>query len=161
MPSHLGYRLLFDACCPELLRKNLPCSVFHQFLLVFLKRCVLYNTLHHTIDGVFAEPLLLVPNIFGGVFNYGEVKRTLVSQLLGCLRIYCSSNSLEIFSRTRHFVEMFVLVFFKFCFFFSLIRPCLPDIQPVCADFKVFLFFAFSLSCSTMFWFGGKSAIQI
>ena len=40
--------------------------MFHQFLLVFLKRCVLYNTLHHTIDGVFAEPLLLVPNIFGG-----------------------------------------------------------------------------------------------
>ena len=25
----------------------------------------------------------------------------------------------------------------------SLIRPCFPDIQPVCADFKVFLFLHF------------------
>ena len=43
--------------------------MFHQFLLVFLKGCVLYNTLHPIIDGVFAEPLLLVPNIFWGGFQ--------------------------------------------------------------------------------------------
>ena len=64
----------------------------------FLKRCVLYNTLHHTIDGVFAEPLLLVPNIFfGGGSIMARWKGPLSRSSWGCLRIYCSSNSREIF----------------------------------------------------------------
>ena len=41
---------------------------------------------------------------------------------------------------------------FGFRFFFS--RPCLPDtLTKVCVAFNVFLFFAFSFSCSTMFSF--------
>ena len=60
----------------------------------------------------------------GGGFNYGEMKRTFVSQLLRMSTNFIAPVTHgKFFSRTRHFVQMFVLVFFKFWFFFSLIRP--------------------------------------
>ena len=48
-----------------------------------------------------------------------------------------------------------------FGFTFRRVAHVCQTFNQVCVAFNVFLFFAFSLSCSTMFWFGGKSAIQI
>ena len=72
---------------------------------------------------------IMLPHVKSGV------KFLKVSQKNICLHSWAE--------KWRHFVQMFVLVFFKFWFFFSFIRPCFPDIQPVCADFKVFLFLHF------------------
>lgn len=82
MAGHLDYRLPLDACCSEFLHNCLPCGVVSQFLLACFQSCVLHDALHHIVDAVYAEPLLLVPNICFGIFDYGKVKRTFVAQLL-------------------------------------------------------------------------------
>ena len=46
-----------------------------QFLVAFLQWRVLNDALHHIVGAVYAEPLLLVPNISFGVLDYGEVKK--------------------------------------------------------------------------------------
>ena len=77
--SDLDYRRPLDACCPEFLHNCLSCTVVSQSLLAFLQRCILYSALHHIVDTVYAEPLLLVPNICFGIFDYCKVKRTFFS----------------------------------------------------------------------------------
>ena len=77
----------------------------------------------------------------GGVQLWRDEKDLCLAALEDVYEFIAPVTHGKFFSRTRHFVQMFVLVFFKFWFFFSLIRPYFPDIQPVCADFKVFLFF--------------------
>ena len=55
-----------------------------------------------------------------------------------CLSHIASITQRDIFGRTLHFVEFFALVLFQFWVYFSLTRPCLPAIQPVCVAFKAF-----------------------
>ena len=154
--SQITYWLPFDAYCPELLINSLPYGTVRQFLLAFLKRCVHCNAPRHIIYAVYAKPLFQVPNF---CFEVGRGKKDLcLAALEDVYGDIASVTQRNIFGRTLHFVELFALVFLKFRVYFSLIRPCLPDIQPVCIAFKGF-FFAFSLSCSAIFWFGGKSAI--
>ena len=86
--SDLEYRLPLDACCPEFLYNCLSCIV-SQSLLAFLQRCVLYNALRHIVDTVYADPLLLVPNICFGIFDYGKVKGPFPCSSWGRLLRYC------------------------------------------------------------------------
>ena len=80
--GHLDYQLALDSCCSEFLHNCLPCGVVSQFLFACFQRCVLDNPHHHIINAVYTELLFLVPDICFSVSNYGQLKRTFVSQLL-------------------------------------------------------------------------------
>ena len=90
---------------------------------------------------------IMLPHVKSGV------KFLKVSQKNICLHSWAE--------KWRHFVQMFVLVFFKFWFFFLFHSPMFPRHSTSLCWFQGIFIFAISLSCSTMFWFGGKSAIQI
>ena len=78
-----------------------------------------------------------------------------------CLSHIASITQRDIFGRTLHFVEFFALVLFQFWVYFSLTRPCLPAIQPVCVAFKAFFYFCIFFKLLDYVLVGEKSAIQI
>ena len=80
---------------------------------------------------------------------------------LVALEDIASITQRDIFGRTLHFVEFFALLLFKFWVYFSLTRPCLPAIQPVCVAFKAFFYFCIFFKLLDYVLVGEKSAIQI
>ena len=115
MPGHLRYRLPFGACCLLLLHSNLPCGVVRQFLHAFLKRCILYNALHHIIDAVSPSRYLIYLTFVLGFSITARYKGPLSRSYWRRPRRSCFSNSNgTFFGRILHFVELFALVSFKF-----------------------------------------------
>ena len=113
-------------------------QLFHHTSLHSLRLCsqVLFKAIKN----------IMLPHVKSGV------KFLKVSQKNICLHSWAE--------KWRHFVQMFVLVFFKFWFFFSLSFAHVSQTFNHSVLISRYFYFCIT-SCLTMFWFGGKSAIQI
>ena len=108
-----------------------------QFLHASLKRCILYNALHHIIDAVSPSRCFIYVTFVWG-FQLPRGKEDLC---LGALEDV--HKHLVSVPQPGHFLAEYYILSScsrSYPLNFSLIRPCLLDIQPVCYFQGLFVF---------------------